>query len=166
MLPVVPLTSHICIYNSTIGSQRIVCFVITRKLCHNRNNFLLNLECPFLQRLKFDLLISHVISLWQISIFLLNQIIILCCYTLWQHETPRISLPFVFSIVFLFLCVVFVFDWLLLMLWLFFSIYMVLNSIWTCFRWHHFKQSPCLKQSQISLPLVTVIFTILSGHLC
>lgn len=121
MLPVVPLTSHICIYNSTIGSQRIVCFVITRKLCHNRNNFLLNLECPFLQRLKFDLLISHVISLWQISIFLLNQIIILCCYTLWQHETPRISLPFFFSIVFLFLCVVFVFDWLLLMLWLFCS---------------------------------------------
>lgn len=121
MLPVVPLTSHICIYNSTIGSQRIVCFVITRKLCHNRNNFLLNLECPLLQRLKFDLLISHVISLWQISIFLLNQIIILCCYTLWQHETPRISLPFVFSIVFLFLCVVFVFDWLLLMLWLFCS---------------------------------------------
>lgn len=121
MLPVVPLTSHICIYNSTIGSQRIVCFVITRKLCHNRNNFLLNLECPLLQRLKFDLLISHVISLWQISIFFLNQIIILCCYTLWQHETPRISLPFFFSIVFLFLCVVFVFDWLLLMLWLFFS---------------------------------------------
>lgn len=121
MLPVVPLTSHICIYNSTIGSQRIVGFVITRKLCHNRNNFLLNLECPFLQRLKFDLLISHVISLWQISIFLLNQIIILCCYTLWQHETPRISLPFFFSIVFLFLCVVFVFDWLLLMLWLFCS---------------------------------------------
>lgn len=121
MLPVVPLTSHICIYNSTIGSQRIVCFVITRKLCHNRNNFLLNLECPFLQRLKFDLLISHVISLWQISIFLLNQIIILCCYTVWQHETPRISLPFFFSIVFLFLCVVFVFDWLLLMLWLFCS---------------------------------------------
>lgn len=121
MLPVVPLTSHICIYNSTIGSQRIVGFVITRKLCHNRNNFLLNLECPLLQRLKFDLLISHVISLWQISIFLLNQIIILCCYTLWQHETPRISLPSVFSIVFLFLCVVFVFDWLLLMLWLFCS---------------------------------------------
>lgn len=121
MLPVVPLTSHICIYNSTIGSQRIVCFVITRKLCHNRNNFLLNLECPLLQRLKFDLLISHVISLWQISIFLLNQIIILCCYTLWQHETPRISFPFFFSIVFLFLCVVFVFDWLLLMLWLFCS---------------------------------------------
>ena len=97
MLPVVPLTSHICIYNSTIGSQRIVCFVITRKLCHNRNNFLLNLECPLLQRLKFDLLISHVISLWQIFIFLLNQIIILCCYTLWQHETPRISLPFFFN---------------------------------------------------------------------
>lgn len=121
MLPVVPLTSHICIYNSTIGSQRIVCFVITRKLCHNRNNFLLNLECPLLQRLKFDLLISHVISLWQISIFLLNQIIILCCYTVWQHETPRISFPFFFSIVFLFLCVVFVFDWLLLMLWLFCS---------------------------------------------
>ena len=86
-------------------------------------------------------------------------------YTLATWNTKN-KFTFFFSIVFLFLCVVFVFDWLLLMLWLFLSIYMVLNSIWTCFRWHHFKQSPCLKQSQISLPLVTVIFTILSSHLC
>lgn len=166
MLPVVPLTSHICIYNSTIGSQRIVCFVITRKLCHNRNNFLLNLERPLLQRLKFDLLISHVISLWQISIFLLNQIIILCCYTLWQHETPRISLPFFFNCFSFPLCSICVWLVVVDVVAFFLFIYMVLNSIWTCIRWHHFKQSPCLKQSQISLPLVTIIFTILSGHLC